>query len=232
MVNEGYIKLYRKALDNPIICKDSDYFSVWIYLLLSATHDEYDVFFKNNRITLNAGQLITGRKTIAEKFNIDESKVQRILKYFEKQHQIEQQTSTKNRLISIVNWNEYQTSRHQIEQQVNNKRTTSEQQVNTNKNVKNVKNERNNNKVNPTLDEIESYIQEKSLNVSAKQFYDYFTEGNWIDSNGNKVKNWKQKLLTWDRYGINEKNIKKQTNYNNYEQRTYDNLEKLYANGR
>lgn len=138
MENEGYIKLYRKMLNNPIICKDSDYFSVWIYLLLNATHSEYDVMFKNERITLKAGQLITGRKVIAKKFNIDENKVQRILKNLEKQHQIEQQTSTKNRLISIVNWSEYQIERHSNKQQVNNKRTTSEQQLNTNKNVKNI----------------------------------------------------------------------------------------------
>lgn len=143
MENNGYVKIYRKLLDNPIICKDSDYFSVWIYLLLNATHTEYDTIFKNERITLKSGQLITGRRVIAEKLNIDENKVQRILKMFEKQHQIEQQTSTKNRLISILNWNEYQGERQQHEQQVNNKRTTSEQQVNTNKNDKNIKNEKN-----------------------------------------------------------------------------------------
>ena len=34
--------------------------------------------------------------------------------------------STKNRLISIVNWNEYQNYEHQNEQQVNNNWTTSE----------------------------------------------------------------------------------------------------------
>lgn len=138
---EGWIKLYRKILDNPINCKDSDYFSVWIYLLLNATHTEYDTVFRGERITLKSGQLITGRKAIAEKFKIDENKVQRILKTLEKQHQIEQQTSNQNRLISILNWNEYQEERHQTEQQVNNERTTSEQRVNTNKNDNNIKNE-------------------------------------------------------------------------------------------
>lgn len=52
----------------------------------------------------------------------------------------------------------------------------------------------------PTLDEIKDYIQEKNLSVDAKQFFDYFTEMNWIDSKGNKVKNWKGKLLTWNSY--------------------------------
>lgn len=120
---EGWISLHRKMLDNPIICKDSDYVSVWIYLLLSATHKEYDVTFEGKRITLRKGQLITGRKSIADKFKISESKVQRILKTFENEQQIEQQTNPRNRLITIVNWNIYQEVGQQNEQQVNNKRT-------------------------------------------------------------------------------------------------------------
>ena len=91
---------------------------------------------------LKPGQLITGRKSIALALHIDESKVERILKSLKSEQQIEQQTSSKNRLISITNWEFYQQSEQQNEQQVNNKRTTSEQQVNTNKNIKNDKNER------------------------------------------------------------------------------------------
>ena len=137
---EGFIKLYRKLLENPIICKDGDYLAVWIYLLLNATHKEYPALFKGEKIILQPGQLITGRKSISVKLNISESKVQRILKTFENEQQIEQQPSNQNRLISIVNWQEYQSSEQQIEQQVNNERTTDEQRVNTNKNVKNDKN--------------------------------------------------------------------------------------------
>lgn len=140
---EGWIKLYRKTLDNPIITKDSDYLAVWIYLLLNTTHKDYDVLFKGKRITLKRGQLITGRKSIAEKLKIDENKVQRILKTLENEHQIEQQSSNKNRLITIVSWDKYQQDEQQNEQQLNNNRTTIEQQVNTNKNVKNIKNDKN-----------------------------------------------------------------------------------------
>lgn len=140
---EGWIKWHRKVLDNPIIMKDKDYFAVWGYLLLNATHKEYDVLFNGKRISLKEGQLIIGRKSIAEKLKIDESKVQRILKSFENEQQIEQQTTSRNRLISIINWHEYQQNEQQIEQQVNNDCTTNEQQVNTNKNIKNNKNEKN-----------------------------------------------------------------------------------------
>ena len=70
---------------------------------------------------------------------IDENKVTRILKTFENEQQIEQQTSNKNRLITIVSWDVYQKGEQRNNQQVNNKRTTDEQQVNTNKNNKNIK---------------------------------------------------------------------------------------------
>jgi uncharacterized phage protein (TIGR02220 family) len=133
---EGWVKLYRQTLENPIVCKDAEYFSVWCYLLLNATHKSYKVEFKGEVISLAPGQLITGRKKIAQQFNISESKVQRILKKLEIEQQIEQQTSTKKRLISVLNWDKYQSIEQQDEQQVNNKRTTSEQQVNTNKNVR------------------------------------------------------------------------------------------------
>lgn len=52
----------------------------------------------------------------------------------------------------------------------------------------------------PSMQEIEDYCKEKQLSVDPKQFFDYFTEGEWKDAKGNKVKNWKQKLLTWDKF--------------------------------
>lgn len=95
-------------------------------------------------------------------------------------------------------------------------------QLNTNRlNTKKL----NTNKLNiPTLDEINTYIKEKNLNVDGKQFYDYFTTGNWIDSKGNKVKNWKQKLITWNSY----KQPKKEKT--NTLKRDYGNLNKFFMN--
>lgn len=52
----------------------------------------------------------------------------------------------------------------------------------------------------PSLEEIKQYIEEKNINVEANQFFNFFDVANWIDSKGNKVKNWKQKLLTWANY--------------------------------
>ena len=130
----GWIKLHRKTLKNPIVCKDADHLAVWCYLLLNATHDDLDVVFGTERITLVPGQLITGRKKIARDLAIDENKVYRILKSLKIEQQIEQQANSKGSLITIVNWESYQKAEQPTEQQVNNERTATEQQVNTNKN--------------------------------------------------------------------------------------------------
>lgn len=252
---EGWIKLYRKTLDNPIITKDSDYLAVWIYLLLNTTHKDYDVLFKGKRITLKRGQLITGRKSIAEKLKIDENKVQRILKTLENEHQIEQQSSNKNRLITIVSWNKYQQDEQQNEQQLNNNRTTIEQQVNTNKNVKNIKNDKNVTTISDScvdglqevidfysnnigflnpygLKILESYVEDMSseLVIYAMQIA--------VENNKKTISYIKAILNNWSKANIKtleeakRENKKKVSNDKQIEQRKYteDEFESLYAN--
>ncbi|WP_425540008.1 hypothetical protein [Microaceticoccus formicicus] len=189
MAYEGWIKIHRKILEDATVMRDPEHFTIWMFLLLNATHTQMEKYFKGEKIILQPGQLITGRKSISKQCNISESKIQRILKLFESEQQIEQQTTNLNRLITILRWNEYQQSEQQSEQPVNNKsnflscsedeikktpkseqqmnshdtvtpsdtedstinseqpvnnqRTTSEQPVNTNKNVKNVNNDKN-----------------------------------------------------------------------------------------
>ena len=126
MENNGYIKLHRRIFDNPRLHEDNDYFTVWVKLLLLATHQKKRAVFKGKDIILNAGQLITGRNFLARFCNINSSKVERILKWLKNEHQIEQQTSNKNRLITIVKWHKYQKSEQQTNNKTNNKRTTSE----------------------------------------------------------------------------------------------------------
>jgi hypothetical protein len=128
--------MHRKLLDNPIVCKDSDHLAVWTYILLNASHKEYPAVFGKEKIMLKPGQLITGRKSISDKLRVSESKIQRILSCFESEHQIEQQTGNKNRLITVLSWIDYQDSEQQDELEMNNKRTTDEQQVNTNKKLR------------------------------------------------------------------------------------------------
>lgn len=134
--DRDYVKIYRKLLENPITWKDNDYLAMWIYLLLTVEWKERDVEFDNNRITLKPGQGIYGRKKLAGNLKISESKCERILTLLKNEQQIEQQTTSKNRLITILNWSSYQKSEQRNGQPMDNERTTSEQPVDTNKEYK------------------------------------------------------------------------------------------------
>jgi len=54
----------------------------------------------------------------------------------------------------------------------------------------------------PTLEQVKEYANTANLNVDCDKFFAYFTTPDdagrtWIDSKGNPVRNWKQKMLTW-----------------------------------
>lgn len=52
----------------------------------------------------------------------------------------------------------------------------------------------------PTLEEVTEYCRSRNSPVDPKKFYEYFDAGNWKDAKGNPVRNWKQKVLTWEKY--------------------------------
>lgn len=128
----GWIKIYRSLMNKAYYKKDSEKVHLWIHLIMKATHDGKEEILGGKPIICKPGQFTTGRNQLVLETGINRSKIERILTYFEKiEHQIEQQTTNTNRLISILNWHLYQNSKQQIEQQVSNERATSEQQVST-----------------------------------------------------------------------------------------------------
>lgn len=51
----------------------------------------------------------------------------------------------------------------------------------------------------PTLEQIQEHVKLKKYNVDVRKFYDYYQESEWHDARGKPVKNWKLKLMVWDR---------------------------------
>lgn len=204
---EGWIKLHRKLIEKAFYSKDSEKVHLWVHLLLKANHSGYEEMLGGKPIHCNPGQFTTGRKQLARETGICESKVERILSYFEKtEQQIEQQKTSSNRLITVLRWDEYQETEQQIEQQVNNDRTTSEQQVNTLQECKNDKNEKNKDKESKrdaakaaTLKRREDFgkslipFMEKYPKEMIRAFFDY-----WSELNKSETKMRFEKQPTWE----------------------------------
>ena len=80
----------------------------------------------------------------------------------------------------------------------------------------------------PTLEEVEAYARERNSSVDPKQFYEYFSTGNWVDAKGNKVKNWKQKFLTWEKFNV--KTAPKRGSLNNFSTESDTDTEEFVTN--
>lgn len=64
----------------------------------------------------------------------------------------------------------------------------------------------------PTLQEVIDYCVERNNNVDAKKFYDSYAVADWVDSKGDPVRNWKQKMINvWEK---RENNSKQQSHGN------------------
>jgi DNA-binding MarR family transcriptional regulator len=123
----GWVKLHRKIRDKGWYL-DSEYVHLYIHIHLKANHSIGEFLQNGEIVKLKAGQFVTGRKQLSIETGVSESKVERVLKCFEKDGVIEQQTNSRNRLISILSWETEQIG----EQQTNSTRTANGQQMDTN----------------------------------------------------------------------------------------------------
>ena len=190
---KGWVKVHRKLSEKVFYRKDSEKVHLWIHLLICANRDEREELLGGKPIKCNSGQFTTGRKQLSEATGINESKIERILTYFEKiEQQIEQQKTSTNRLISILNWSEYQLTEQQSEQRVNNERTTSEHTTRS-KEVKEEEKKVIIEKIQKDFyQSLTPFVKEFGRDT-LREFYEY-----WSEPNKSKTKIKFQLEKTWD----------------------------------
>lgn len=153
----GWIKLHRKLLESPVF-QNEKLFKIFAWCLLKASHAEHTELIGLQKVSLRPGQFVYGRHVAAEELKIKESTLYKYMMWLKNEEILNIQSNNKFSVVTIVNWDLYQTDEPKSnskssskvtakEQQSNNKVTTKEQQRNTNnngKNGKNGKNEKNN----------------------------------------------------------------------------------------
>lgn len=140
---EGWIKLHRKIVDNPLwTCEPFTRGQAWVDLILLANH-EYGFYYKRGvKIEIQRGQTGVSEVGLSDRWKWSRSKVRKFLKDLEKEQQIKQQKTNVTQIVTILNYEIYQQKEHQIEQQKDTRRTPKEHQKDTNKNDKNKENDK------------------------------------------------------------------------------------------
>ena len=103
----GWIKLWRKAVEgdlaeNPIL------WALWNWLLYTATWKATSIIWKGARRDIPAGTVVLGISEIAERWECSQSTVKKWLTYLQSSDRISLETCSRGTLVTILNWDAYQ----------------------------------------------------------------------------------------------------------------------------
>lgn len=139
---EGYIKLHRSIMDNEIWTKQTfTWGQAWIDLIMLANHKDTSVWIRGIEVKIKRGQCAWSILNLSRRWLWSRNKTRRFLSWLKMNHQIEQQNNNITTLISIVNYDRYQ-SNEDIKKDTRRttKRTPNEPQTINEKNEKNINN--------------------------------------------------------------------------------------------
>ena len=197
--NGGYIRLHRQILkwewwSNP------NTFRMFIYLLLKANY--CDLKFEGK--VIHRGQLVTSIPKLAQETTLTPRQVRVTLDHLKLTGEVTDTYTSKYRIITVVNYDKYQTDDRQDGSQMTGERQANDRQMTVSKEIKKDNKDKNNNKplkrfVPPTLEEVEQYCFERGNHVSASRFVDYYDSVGWSIGKGKPMKDWKAAVRTWER---------------------------------
>ncbi|WP_312281574.1 hypothetical protein [Oscillibacter sp.] len=199
MLESGYIRLYRSFLTWEWY-SDSATKDVFLHLILTANWEPK----KWKGITVKRGQRVYSRASLAKEMRLSERNIRTAINHLISTGEVTNQTTPQYSIITIKNYDLYQqpTSEVTSDRPASDQPPTSDRpQLKKDKESKNDKKAIKRERIAfspPTLDDVIAYCRERSSPVDPKKFFDYFDTGGWVDSKGNHVKNWKQKIITWE----------------------------------
>lgn len=112
----GWVKLHRQAIENGWLMNHR-LWSFWCYCLLKATHKQVDVTVGYQRIRLEPGQFIFGRKVAASNLKMTERQIRTCQNTLISTNNLSVKTTNKFSVITVVNWNTYQGQENENGQQ-------------------------------------------------------------------------------------------------------------------
>lgn len=136
----GWIKLYRQLLEKPIWQESTPEQKVILITLLSmANHEEREWEWQGEPYKASPGQFVTSLESIRKKCGkgISLQNVRTALKRFERYEFLTNEPTNKNRLITIVNWEVYQSKDNELTKESTSNQQATNKQLTTNKNDKN-----------------------------------------------------------------------------------------------
>lgn len=157
----GWISIYRKIIDNPIFDNPRG-LKIWLWCLLKANRLPKNVLLGRQLIHLKAGQFIFGSTSAGEQLKMSKSTIHFWMNYLKVERYIERKTTNKYSIVTILNYQDYQTVERKVERTPNAKRMLNETNNKDNKEDKDILSKDNTNKFgNSDINLLIAYMKEK-----------------------------------------------------------------------
>ena len=196
MTSNGYVKLHRAMLEWEWY-KDQNTKAVFLHLLMTASYKDNE--FCGHHI--KPGQVVCGRKQLARDLGLSESTIRTSLKHLILTNEITIKPTNKFSIITIENWGKYQLCdddiNQQINQQLNHQLTSKTKKINHTIRKKESKNRESAHT--PTFEDVKEYVDQMGYTMDPAAFYDYYESIGWVRKNGQRIKDWKASVRTWER---------------------------------
>jgi len=197
----GYIAIHRRIADWEWF-KDSHTVHLFLYLLVSANFADAKFLGKKIR----RGQVVTSLAHLAESTGLSVQNVKTALKHLILTGEVTNVSNRQYRIITIAKYDEYQdltnipTNDLTNNQQTANKRLTNDQQQykKNKKNKKNKNNKREGTFVPPSREQVETFCNDKNIQIDVDRFLDYYTSNGWMVGR-NRMKSWEAAVRNWAR---------------------------------
>lgn len=105
----GFVKLYRRVLDNPVFKSDAEAMA-FAWLILKASWQETEVRYKGQIVRLERGQLTVSARDMAKAMEWSKSRVSRFLNTLRERDMIEYVSGTYANVINIRNYGAFQSN--------------------------------------------------------------------------------------------------------------------------
>lgn len=202
VLQNGFIALHRSLLswgwhDDPAT------FCLFVNLILMANH--YPAEWKG--ITIDRGQLVTGRKALSDQTGLSERQIRTALDHLKSTGEVTIESTNKYSLITIVNYRKFQdipeTSTSKMTSTLTNDRPATDQQPTTkkqeeqcNKNKQDIERVRAKRFTPPTVEEVKAYCTEIGSGIDAEHFVDFYTANGWRVGK-NPMRDWRATVRNW-----------------------------------
>jgi hypothetical protein len=210
--NTGWFSLNRKIFENELwFLEPFTKAQAWIDLIGNANHDKGIFQVRGNIVAVERGQIGWSEVTMAKRWMWSREKVRRFLRMLEMRQQIRQQKSNLTTLITIINYNEYQTTNKTAERQQTLQQKDSRRDTNNNDNKENNDNKKESVRKFSSIKDITSEVIGEIANqysVEPKDVEDLRESMVlFCQSKGKTYRNYKAALQEWVRRRIKEGSI-------------------------